>query len=52
MKIINDEMGMPITPPRLLDLTETDPATGRPVRTIVKTTDPEKYGIDVKEYFL
>lgn len=51
VKVIFDEMGIPLMPPVVLDLTETDPATGSPRRAIIKTTDPEKYGINVKEYF-
>jgi HD-GYP domain-containing protein (c-di-GMP phosphodiesterase class II) len=50
-KIIFDSMGMPVEP-RAVDLSETDPATGRPLRTIIKTTDPEKYGINVGDYFV
>jgi hypothetical protein len=34
----------------VLDLGHDDPATGRPVRTIIKTTDPQKYGIRVSDY--
>jgi HD-GYP domain-containing protein (c-di-GMP phosphodiesterase class II) len=52
VRVIYDEMGMPLTNPRTLDLTEIDPETGDPVRTIIKTTDPEKYGIDVRNYFI
>ncbi len=52
VRIIFDELGVPVLPPRTIDLTETDPATGAPVRTIVKTTDPERYGIDVRNYIV
>jgi hypothetical protein len=52
VRIIYDEMGIPLTPPRTLDLTETDQATGAPVRTIIKTTDPDRYGIDVRDYIV
>lgn len=52
VRVIYDEMGIPLTNPRTLDLTEIDPATGAPVRTIIKTTDPEKYGINVRDYFV
>ncbi|MBW3629966.1 MAG: HD domain-containing protein [Gemmatimonadetes bacterium] len=52
VKIIYDELGIPLSPPRMLDLTEVDPATGAPVRTIVKTTDPETYGIRVRDYIV
>jgi HD-GYP domain-containing protein (c-di-GMP phosphodiesterase class II) len=50
VKVIYDELGLPVAPPRTLDLTEVDPETGAPIRTIIKTTDPEKYGIDVRQY--
>lgn len=52
VRVIYDEMGMPLTNPRTLDLTDVDSSTGAPVRTIIKTTDPEKYGINVRDYFL
>ncbi|HEU0015794.1 MAG TPA: HD domain-containing phosphohydrolase [Longimicrobium sp.] len=52
VKVIYDAMGTPVDPPRTLDLSETDPATGVPLRTIIKTTDPEKYGLHVGDYFV
>ncbi|CAN5673697.1 hypothetical protein BH23GEM6_BH23GEM6_10290 [soil metagenome] len=52
VRIIFDELGTPLSPPRLLDLTENDPATGAPLRTIIKTTDPARYGIDVRNYIV
>ena len=52
VKVIYDSMGIPVSPPRLLDLSELDPATGKPVRTIIKTTDPDRYGIHVGDYFV
>lgn len=52
VRVIFDDLGLPVDEPRLLDLTETDPATGRPLRSIIKTTDPEKYGIHVRDYFV
>jgi len=52
VKVIADPMGIPLVEPILADLAETDPATGRPRRTIIKTTDPEKYGIHVADYFV
>ena len=52
VKIISDAMGVPMPEPLTLDLTEVDPATGKPSRTIVKTTDPQKYGIKVSDYLL
>lgn len=51
-KLIADHMGMMIAQPVAIDLSEVDPATGKAVRTIVKTTDPDKYGIKVADYFV
>ncbi|HWK90339.1 MAG TPA: hypothetical protein VNP72_10095, partial [Longimicrobium sp.] len=52
VKVVFDALGTPLDPPRLLDLSETDPATGAPVATIIKTTDPERYGIRTGDYFV
>jgi len=52
VQVIYDSMGVRVEPPRTLDLAETDPVTGRPLRTIIKTTDPERYGIHVGDYFV
>jgi HD-GYP domain-containing protein (c-di-GMP phosphodiesterase class II) len=51
VRVIFDDLGIPVDPPRTLDLTAVDPETAAPVRTIIKTTDPEKYGINVRDYF-
>lgn len=52
VRILADAFGLPLAEPEVVDLTEVDPATGAPLRTIIKTTDPEKYGIRVGDYFL
>jgi HD-GYP domain-containing protein (c-di-GMP phosphodiesterase class II) len=52
VKIISDMNGMMLAEPPLVDLAEVDPETGHLRRTIVKTTDPDKYGIRVSDYFL
>ncbi len=52
VKIISDPMGVPLPEPVMLDLAENDPATGRPKRHIIKTTDPQKYGIRVSDYLI
>ena len=36
----------------VVDLTEVDPETGRPRRTIVRPLNAHKYGINVEDYFL
>jgi HD-GYP domain-containing protein (c-di-GMP phosphodiesterase class II) len=50
VKIISDSLGVPLMEPVTLDLAQADPATGHPVRSIIKTTDPQKYGIRVSDY--
>ncbi len=52
VKVISDALAMPLSHPRVLDLSEVDPATGKPVRSIIKTTDPQKWGIKVSDYLL
>jgi hypothetical protein len=52
VKVISNDMGIMLAEPITADLGETDPATGRLVRTILKTTDPDRYGIKVSDYFI
>ncbi|MFC1791466.1 HD-GYP domain-containing protein [Gemmatimonadota bacterium] len=52
VKVISDAYGVPLAEPAVLDLSKIDPATGKPVRTIIKTTDPQKYGIQVSDYLI
>jgi HD-GYP domain-containing protein (c-di-GMP phosphodiesterase class II) len=52
VRIIADSFGMRLAEPVDVDLAETDPASGQPKRTIVKTVNPEKYGVRVSEYFV
>jgi HD-GYP domain-containing protein (c-di-GMP phosphodiesterase class II) len=51
VKLISDPFGNTVDG-RLVNLAERDPGTGDYTRTIVKVTEPEKYGIKVGEYFL
>ncbi len=51
VRIISDAMGVPLTEPRTLDLAQPDPTTGN-LRNIIKTTDPQKYGIRVSDYLI
>lgn len=51
VRIVCDPMGIMLAEPETRDLSELNPETGRALRTIVKTTDPEKYGIRVADYF-
>lgn len=52
VRILSDAMGNALAEPVTADLSEVDPATGAPRRTIIKTADPQKYGIRVGDYFL
>ncbi len=52
VKVISDPVGLPLADPITLDLADDDPATGAPVRQIIKTTDPQKYGIRVSDYLI
>lgn len=49
VKIISDGMGRPLAKPLLVDLSiDSDGAAGR---SIIKTTDPAKYGVRIGDYF-
>jgi len=50
VRIVSDANGRKLPQPPLVDLSETHMTTGRPSRTIVKTTDPDKYNITVSDY--
>ncbi len=50
VKVISDSMGVPLSEVVTLDLSKDDPVTGEPLHTIIKTTDPQKYGIRVSDY--
>jgi HD-GYP domain-containing protein (c-di-GMP phosphodiesterase class II) len=52
VRVIYDDLGLPVTPPRTIDLGVVDPDTGEPRHAIIKTVDPEDYGINVREYFV
>ena len=51
VKVISDAVGTPLTDPRLVDLARTDD-TGAPIRSIIKTTDAQKYGVRVADYLV
>lgn len=50
VKVISDSVGTPYADPPSVDLSELDPETGEPRRTIIKTTEAEKYGVRVSDY--
>ncbi len=52
VRVISDPLGVPLSDPVTLDLSTIDPNTGAPTRTIIKTTDPEKYGVQVSDYLV
>lgn len=52
VKIIADSNGVMLAEPLAADLSETDPATGAQKRTVVKTIDPDTYGVRVSDYFV
>jgi HD-GYP domain-containing protein (c-di-GMP phosphodiesterase class II) len=51
-KIISDSWGVMLTEPFTVDLSDSDPVNGVARRTIIKTTDPERYGIRIADYFV
>jgi hypothetical protein len=52
VRVISDPMGVPLSEPITLDLARNDPSTGSAIRQIIKTTDPQKYGIRVSDYLM
>jgi HD-GYP domain-containing protein (c-di-GMP phosphodiesterase class II) len=52
VRIICDMYGVMIANPVTVDLSETDPTTDKPRRAIIKTIDPDKYGIRISDYFV
>lgn len=51
VRVISDDLGNIEHPGRLLDLAEKD-AAGAFVKSIIKTADPERYGVKVGDYFV
>ena len=52
VRVISDPVGLPLPEPKTVDLADSDPVTGRAIHQIIKTTDPQKYGIRVSDYLL
>jgi HD-GYP domain-containing protein (c-di-GMP phosphodiesterase class II) len=52
VRVISDSMGIPLSEPATLDLSDTDPASGLPIRTIIKTVEADRYGVQVSDYLL
>ena len=51
VRIVSDELGNLVYPGELFDLAE-QRADGAYARTIIKTADPERYGIRIGDYFV
>ncbi|HET7457916.1 MAG TPA: HD domain-containing phosphohydrolase [Gemmatimonadaceae bacterium] len=52
LRIVSDLRGNLLHPGHLVDLAERDPATGQFARTIIKTENPDRYGIRIGDYFV
>lgn len=52
VRVISDPVGLPLAEPKTVDLAHVDPSTGMAIRQIIKTTDPQKYGIRVSDYLI
>ncbi|MGD8496468.1 MAG: hypothetical protein PVF05_09785, partial [Gemmatimonadales bacterium] len=50
VRIVASPDGTRIGDGPIRDLTETDPEGGRYVRSIARSTDPERYGINVADF--
>jgi HD-GYP domain-containing protein (c-di-GMP phosphodiesterase class II) len=50
VKILSDAMGVPVANPYAIRLDERDPGTGDYRRSIIKTADPNRYGIQVADF--
>jgi HD-GYP domain-containing protein (c-di-GMP phosphodiesterase class II) len=51
VRIVSDAQGTVVVPPLEVDLAYTD-TSGEYPRTIIKTADPDRYGINVGDYFV
>jgi hypothetical protein len=51
VRVISDAMGNLVHPGELVDLSDRD-ANGNFTRTVIKTENPERYGIRVGDYFV
>jgi HD-GYP domain-containing protein (c-di-GMP phosphodiesterase class II) len=52
VRVISDAVGLPLAEPKTIDLSQVDPLTGVPFHQIIKTADPQKYGIRPSDYLL
>jgi HD-GYP domain-containing protein (c-di-GMP phosphodiesterase class II) len=52
VKVIYDDRGMAMTEPLVVNLASTGEVVGGRSRRIIKTTRPDRYGLDIGAYFL
>jgi HD-GYP domain-containing protein (c-di-GMP phosphodiesterase class II) len=52
VRVVSDEKGNVLHPGHLVDLGLQEPGTDRFARTIIKTADPDRYGIRIGDYFV
>jgi HD-GYP domain-containing protein (c-di-GMP phosphodiesterase class II) len=50
VKLLSDPMGIPLAEPEVTRLDQIDPTTGEPRRSIIRTADPKRYGIQVADF--
>ena len=51
VRVISDRKGVPLVQPLTVDLADADPPAGQ-IRKIIRTADPQRYGIRVSDYLL
>jgi HD-GYP domain-containing protein (c-di-GMP phosphodiesterase class II) len=52
VRVVSDEKGNILHPGHLIDLGLQEQGTARFLRTIIKTADPDRYGIRIGDYFV
>ena len=52
VRVVSDALGNLLHPGHLIDLSERSPETGQYTRTIIKTENPDRYGIRIGDYFV
>ena len=52
VRVISNHLGVPLSEPITVDLAAPNPASGSNATAILKTTDPQKYGIRVSDYLI
>lgn len=52
VRVVSDALGNLLHPGHLIDLSDRNPETGQYTRTIIKTENPDRYGIRIGDYFV